>query len=164
MIEGFHAVSPKTDCPHCTPENIWPISEIAERVHCDDPCYVCGNKGENWLCLKPGCAKVACSRYVKSHMVNDHQKEHPNHDHPIVFSFADFSYWCYICDSYIIHPLLTHQEYFTMQKFGDDMDLKEMLKAIRAIKNKENVIEEGNEDELSDDDKQKESKEPSMAD
>ena len=72
QVQGFHAVTPKKDCPHCTSENIWPISHLAEKVNCDAPCYVCEFKGENWLCLKPDCATVGCSRYVKSHMVNEH--------------------------------------------------------------------------------------------
>ena len=27
-MDGFHAVTPKKDCPHCTPENIWPVKEF----------------------------------------------------------------------------------------------------------------------------------------
>jgi len=61
---------------------------------------------------------VKCSRYVKSHML-DHQADNPDHGHPIAFSFADFSYWCYACDSYVEHPLLDHASYFFEQKFGE---------------------------------------------
>lgn len=65
---GFHAVEPKRDCPHCTPENIAP-KEAFEGVHVNDPCVDCGNRGENWVCLKPGNPTVRCSRYVNSHML-----------------------------------------------------------------------------------------------
>mmetsp|Transcript_19102 Transcript_19102/g.25877 ORF Transcript_19102/g.25877 Transcript_19102/m.25877 type:complete len:119 (+) Transcript_19102:35-391(+) len=105
---GFHAVEPKRDCPHCTPENIAP-KESFEGIHVNDKCADCDNQGENWVCLKPGCRTVCCSRYVKSHMLAHSKK---NTDHPIVFSFADFSFWCYICDSYVVHPLLNHTEAF----------------------------------------------------
>lgn len=108
-MDGFFAVTPKADCPHCTPANIWPKDKFLEKT-VNDPCIECDYVGENWICLKPDCAKVACSRYVKSHMKEDHYVKNP--DHPIVFSFADFSFWCYECDSYIVHPLLTHQKFF----------------------------------------------------
>ena len=65
---GFHAVTPKRDCPHCTPENIAPKESFVGK-HVNDPCVNCGHKGENWICLKPGCGEVHCSRYVSSHMV-----------------------------------------------------------------------------------------------
>ena len=98
-------MTPKRDCPHCTTENITSVENFAGRSIMD-PCFECQYKGENWICLKPDCGKVACSRYVKSHMVKAHRAN--NNDHPIVFSFADFSFWCYECDSYIEHPLLKH--------------------------------------------------------
>ena len=101
--DGFHAVVPKKDCPHCIPENIATLEQLkGKSVH--DPCEDCGHVGENWICLKPGCLVIKCSRYVKSHML-DHQDEHAGYQHPIAFSFADFSFWCYACDSYIEHPL-----------------------------------------------------------
>ena len=103
IMEGLHAVCPKTDCPHCTSDNIATLEEIEQRT-IKDPCFECGYVGENWVCLKPGCNTVACSRYVESHMVITHQTQ--VEDHPIVFSFADFSFWCYKCDSYVVHPLL----------------------------------------------------------
>ena len=108
ITQGFHAVEPKKDCPHCTEENIAP-KESFEGVHVNDACPDCDNKGENWICLKPGCQTVRCSRYVKSHMLAHNQA---NNDHPICFSFADFSFWCYSCDSYVVHPLLNHTEAF----------------------------------------------------
>ena len=70
-IEGFFAVSPKIDCPHCIPENIWSLENFKNRK-VTDPCYECSYVGENWICLKPDCATVACSRYVQSHMKESH--------------------------------------------------------------------------------------------
>jgi uncharacterized UBP type Zn finger protein len=112
---GFHAVTPKRDCPHCTVENIAP-KELFVDKHVNDACEDCGHKGENWICLKPGCHQVHCSRYVKSHMVTHGETT----SHPIVFSFADFSFWCYSCDAYLEHPLLDHMEHFYLQKFAED--------------------------------------------
>lgn len=97
-----------------------------------DPCVECDYVGENWICLKPNCATVACSRYVKSHMREDHAVKNP--DHPIVFSFADFSFWCYECDTYIVHPLLTHQRFFYAQKFPQEVDMKQALAEMKEVK------------------------------
>jgi len=97
-VEGFFAVSPKRDCPHCTEENICLKSQLTGKS-IKDPCVECKYIGENWICLKPDCGTVACSRYVESHMADSHHAKNPNH--PIVLSFADFSYWCYECDSYV---------------------------------------------------------------
>jgi len=108
-MQGFHAIQPKTDCPHCTDENIWELQNFKGKRF-DDPCFKCGFVGENWICLKPGCAKVACSRYVAGHMRELHAANNPSH--MIVFSFADFSFWCYECDSYIIHKKLNHASFF----------------------------------------------------
>jgi len=117
-MQGFHAVTPRKDCPHCTPENILPPAEF-EGVHVNDECPEsdCHNRGENWVCLKPGCRAVRCSRYVKSHMASHRMQ---NDEHHIVFSFADFSFWCYSCDDYVEHPLLKHNRFFYSQKFGDN--------------------------------------------
>ena len=104
---------------------------------------MCDNRGENWLCLKPGAPKVYCSRYVKNHMLNFYMD---NPDHMIVFSFADFSFWCYACDSYIIHPLLNHTEAFYLQKFGDDASNEQVFQKMRESKH-DDTIAEGDEDE-----------------
>jgi hypothetical protein len=45
--------------------------------------------------------------------------------HPIVFSFADFSYWCYECDAYLEHKILNQVEHFYEQKFSADDGVKE---------------------------------------
>jgi len=109
QVEGFFAVTPKKDCPHVTEENVWFVENFNEK-HINDPCFECDYKGENWICLKPHCGAVACSRYVKAHMHSSHNAN--NKDHPIVLSFADFSFWCYLCDSYITHPSLNHVKLF----------------------------------------------------
>jgi hypothetical protein len=57
--------------------------------------------------------------------MSQHNQENP--EHMIAMSFADFSYWCYECDSYVVHPLLSHAsrdhpEGFYTQKFGASND------------------------------------------
>ena len=136
QVGNFFAVAPKTDCPHCTPENICSLEELADKT-VNDPCFECGHQGENWICLKPGCGTVACSRYVAGHMVNKHYVENPTHC--IVLSFADFSYWCYECDSYVVHELLKHVSLFYEQKFpkhGGSDGVKDAIVAADGVKNK----------------------------
>lgn len=147
QIEGFHAVEPKKDCPHCTPENIAP-KEAFEGIHVNDPCPDCGNVGENWLNLKPGSRAVRCSRYVNSHMLNYYFE---NPDNPICFSFADFSFWCFKCDSYVVHDLLDHTQAFYLQKFGEDDSQAKVFQKMRDSKY-EPVI--GEEDEEADSDEE----------
>ncbi|TNV75304.1 hypothetical protein FGO68_gene10125 [Halteria grandinella] len=131
---GFAAVYPKTDCPHCVPENIKPLAEmIASGKKVTDPCTQCQVGGEVWLCLT--CAEVHCSRYVEGHMALHNASE----GHPLVFSFADFSYWCYICDSYVIHATLNHHkegaaECFYKQKFGAESDADAIIQKMRESK------------------------------
>ena len=149
--QGFHAVEPKRDCPHCTAENIAP-KEAFEHVHVNDPCADCGHLGENWVCLQPDKINVRCSRYVNSHMLAWGRE---NEDSPIVFSFADFSFWCYKCDSYVVHPLLNHTEAFYLQKFAEDEPLKDVLKKMKDTKHEE-VLAEADEEEDSDEEEKKE--------
>ena len=122
-MHGFHAVYPKDDCPHCTVDNIKPLQAILDAgVKISSACAGCAHQGEVWVCLK--CAQVCCSRYVQGHMAL-HNQDNP--EHIIAMSFADFSYWCYECDSYVVHPLLSHAnrdhpEGFYVQKFGASND------------------------------------------
>lgn len=105
-IMGFHAVCPIQECPHCVPgENIAPIEEFKD-ITISSPCKDCDHTKENWICLK--CKVIGCSRYVKSHMVAHNEEDH----HPIALSFADFSFWCYECDSYVISKHLNHVKHF----------------------------------------------------
>ena len=115
IMEGLVAVTPKTDCPHCVNENVEDAFDF-EEVKVTSPCKNCGVSGEVWVCLK--CKEVFCSRYVNAHMMDHYQNE----KHPICFSFADFSYWCYDCSEYIIHPLLNHSQFYYPQKFGGETD------------------------------------------
>jgi NAD-dependent histone deacetylase SIR2 len=108
---GFFAVTPIHECPHCIPENILEVSEFKD-ITVATPCADCGHTKENWVCLKS--KYVGCSRYVESHMVAHNEKFH----NPIALSFADFSFWCYECDSYVTSKLLNHVNYFYPQKFG----------------------------------------------
>ena len=110
---GLHAVCPISECPHCIPENITPIEEFKELT-ITTPCYECEHTKENWVCLK--CKVIGCSRYVKSHLLAHNEKE----KHPIALSFADFSYWCYECESYVISKHLNHVNHFYPQKFGKE--------------------------------------------
>jgi hypothetical protein len=58
-------------------------------------------------------------------MANDHRDIH---HHPIVFSLADFSFWCYECESYVVHKLLNHnQSHFYAQKFPKEISIEEAL-------------------------------------
>ena len=113
FMEGFHAVTPKLDCPHCTDEHILDKDEFMEenapKVH--DTCKECGIGGEVWICL--ACKDVLCSRYVNSHMLDHFNKTNAEgRPHPICFSFADFSYWCNLCNEYVEHQLLQHKKVF----------------------------------------------------
>lgn len=73
-----------------------------------------------------------------------------NQDHPICFSFADFSFWCYKCDSYVVHPLLNHTEAFYLQKFAEDAPLKDVLQQIRDTKHQEQICEEDEDEDDAD--------------
>ena len=138
LMEGMVAVNPKTDCPHCTVEHVEDAFDFGE-VKVEHPCRDCGIGGEVWVCLK--CKVIFCSRYVNGHMQQHYQTE----KHPICFSFADFSFWCYECDSYIIHPILNHVSYFYPQKFGEESDQNKVMDVIRASKHQSSIPEQDEE-------------------
>ena len=55
----------------------------------------------------------------------------------MTFSFADFSFWCYECDSYVIHESLKHHSKdipngFYSQKFGEIDDGKVLEKILES--------------------------------
>ena len=113
-IMGFFAACPIKECPHCVPGiHIAPLDEFSE-LSITTPCKDCGHSKENWICLC--CKVIGCSRYVKSHMLAHNESE----KHPIALSFADFSFWCYECDSYVISKHLNHVKHFYPQKFGSE--------------------------------------------
>ena len=98
-MSGLVAIEPKKDCPHVLEEELKTPAELLDLCRkVTDPCSQCGIPGEVWICLT--CGEIFCSRYVQGHM-SLHNAES---GHPIAFSFADFSYWCYTCDSYIVNP------------------------------------------------------------
>ena len=95
------------NCPHCIPENIWRINQLAENMpEPECPCDICDEQGDILVCLKPDCGRISCSHKTNSHMANVHQAMNANHSHPIAFQFSDQKFWCYACNSYIEHPML----------------------------------------------------------
>ena len=81
---------------------------------------------ENWLCLK--CGKVLCSRYRNEHCLL-HQLESSEKDdgecHSVCLSFADLSFWCFKCDSYVTSERLAEvRSHFERLKFsgGENVD------------------------------------------
>eukprot|EP01004_Peranema_trichophorum_P002863 NODE_1890_length_1766_cov_42.093122_g1607_i0.p1 GENE.NODE_1890_length_1766_cov_42.093122_g1607_i0~~NODE_1890_length_1766_cov_42.093122_g1607_i0.p1 ORF type:complete len:530 (-),score=67.80 NODE_1890_length_1766_cov_42.093122_g1607_i0:123-1712(-) len=101
----YHAVEPKTDCPHVN-ENTQPlVTKNWKEV--DTGCGECGNMSENWICLQ--CHKVFCGRDVNGHMLEHSIKT----KHQCCFSLADLSCWCYSCEAYIVSTVVT-REYNTL--------------------------------------------------
>jgi histone deacetylase 6 len=88
---GF-AVQPKRHCEHCDL-----LAGLLPNITLDlnAPCGQCGNVGENMQCLS--CFSVYCGRHVKGHMLEHHEQT----NHPMVVGFADLSFWCYPCESYL---------------------------------------------------------------
>ena len=64
-----------------------------------------------------------------------------NPDHCIVFSFADFSFWCYACDDYVVSDKLDHGKAFFEQKFGEASQ-KEVFKIMKDSKHQDQIQEE----------------------
>ncbi|CAG5094398.1 Oidioi.mRNA.OKI2018_I69.XSR.g13520.t2.cds [Oikopleura dioica] len=85
--------------------------------YCISQCsFFSGHEEENWICL--ACGDCFCGRFINRHMV-DHSMEKY---HLVALSLSDLSFWCYVCDEYIIHtnPIL-HPLYRDAHKgkFGD---------------------------------------------
>ncbi|CAK5077356.1 unnamed protein product [Meloidogyne enterolobii] len=109
--QEFFAVTPLKTCPH--------LGQIADSKLPSDglntkaACNKCSNTGENWVCLK--CFEIYCSRYVEGHALG-HTEETK---HPLALSFADFSVWCYPCNSYIDNKVFDEaKEAAIKSKFG----------------------------------------------
>ncbi|KAH3767240.1 silent information regulator family protein [Pelomyxa schiedti] len=96
-MQGF-AVTPKRDCPHVA--RAFRREAMPESIQYGAPCAACGDTNENWICAT--CFEQNCSRYVKGHAARHFEQTH----HPVGLSFADMSFWCYECDSYIEHRSL----------------------------------------------------------
>ena len=72
-------------------------------IHSETKCEKCGiETDEIWVCLC--CGKCLCGRFVNKCMVDHSMKEY----HLVALSLADLSFWCYVCDCYIINtnPIL----------------------------------------------------------
>ena len=114
--KGF-AVVPKTDCPHCLDSMIEHLDNAITSLNSllvTSPCRECADNSECWFCLV--CENVFCSRYVKAHMSTHYDEM----KHAVAFSLADGSFWCYICNSYIINQQMTYlQTRYSAIKFTD---------------------------------------------
>jgi histone deacetylase 6 len=90
---GF-SVRPKAHCEHCET-----LPGLVDGVVLDlnAPCGICANVGENMQCLT--CFSVFCGRHVNGHMLIHHEES----GHPMVVGFADLTFWCYPCESYLHH-------------------------------------------------------------
>jgi len=97
---GF-SVHPKEDCPHFGSQIKMNIATVLNDQFNKNTCHTCNDKTENWLCLN--CGETFCSRYVKG----DAKQHFKDSAHSVAISFSDLSIWCYDCDDYITHPLLT---------------------------------------------------------
>jgi len=92
---NLFTVVPKEDCLHEDLLNFQTVTSHLNKDKLEDPCKDCSATHENWMCLL--CYDVFCSRYSNSHMV----KHNETTGHQIAQSFADGSFWCYSCDSYV---------------------------------------------------------------
>ncbi|XP_065830679.1 histone deacetylase 6-like isoform X2 [Oscarella lobularis] len=108
----LYAIQPLAWCPHL-PE-VAPVPR--QGINVKDPCTVCGDVIENWICLR--CYKVMCSRYANEHMI----KHSSDEDHHVVLSFSDLSVWCYACDNYVDNEMIRAAKQSAHQsKFGEEM-------------------------------------------
>ena len=113
-MTGF-AVQPKTDCPH--------VERVLDRlgelsVDTGAACGDCGDTRENWLCLM--CNAVRCSRYMNGDMVQHVEAAESPCRETVLASYADFSFWCPTCNSYIVHPkLAVLKQAMQLSKFGE---------------------------------------------
>ena len=131
---NFYAISPKTDCPHQGSLKFEEISDRLEKYTPNTPCKDCGATEENWMCLV--CHEIFCSRYSNSHMV----KHNETTGHHLALSFADGSFWCYTCDSYVyskdLHNIALE---FSALKFpdstGDKIDVDTLTQGFAGAGN-----------------------------
>ncbi|KAH3732774.1 ADPribosylglycohydrolase superfamily protein [Pelomyxa schiedti] len=113
LTEG--CVEPKRDCPHLVAHYAPLDSNDTSTLDgvMTRKCFMCAETHENWLCVK--CYTIGCSRHVQGHL----KEHHFTSGHCIAVSFMDLSFWCYLCDSYIIHPtLLPLYNKLHIAKFG----------------------------------------------
>jgi mono-ADP-ribosyltransferase sirtuin 6 len=109
---GYHAVSPIADCPHTKECSGFRANQV---IDLQAPCSVCGNVGENMVCLT--CGIISCGRHVAGHMLQHHDAT----SHPLVAAFTDLSFWCYKCESYLLQSNPRLRQYYGamhLAKFG----------------------------------------------
>merc|ERR1712130_448790 len=85
-------VVPKETCEHLEENAL--ISSIDSVTQ---TCGQCGTGEEIWICM--ACGGAFCGRFVNRHMV-DHSLDKM---HLVALSLSDLSFWCYVCDAYVIH-------------------------------------------------------------
>jgi len=80
------------------------------KADVDNETGSCPSK-ENWLCLE--CGVLRCSRYANGHGLQHWERTRaagdkgtPKVGHCIGCSLSDLSVWCYVCGSYLKHPVL----------------------------------------------------------
>ncbi|EDQ88423.1 uncharacterized protein MONBRDRAFT_8876 [Monosiga brevicollis MX1] len=126
LDSGYFAVEPKRDCPHVA--LVRPMLEF----ELESPCCDCGHVGENWVCL--ACSTVRCSRYINGCMLKHYEDSRGTlppslplppalraSGHAVAFSFSDFSFWCFECDSYVESPALRPiKRGATVMRFGEE--------------------------------------------
>jgi len=108
-------------CPHAKlsinlalldDSNASPLQSICSVVECS-------NTEENCVCTT--CGAVFCGRWKQAHMVQHNQET----GHNISLGFADLSFWCYGCDSYLHHltirPVYDAYCIFHQRKFGESV-------------------------------------------
>nr|XP_020832078.1 histone deacetylase 6 isoform X3 [Phascolarctos cinereus] len=108
----FYAVTPLSWCPHLVT-----VRSVPEGgLDVTQPCWDCSTCLENWLCLS--CYQVHCGRYIQAHMLQHHEAS----GHPLVLSYADLSAWCYTCQAYVNHEVLSEAKKAAYRsKFGEEM-------------------------------------------
>lgn len=106
------AVHPKENCPHLE----YHRTEELPVIKIPSCCFLCSDSSENWICLK--CYTIGCSRFVSGHQESHFQQT----GHCVAASFSDFSFWCYLCESYITHSSVqTVLQKLYQAKFGTDI-------------------------------------------
>ena len=138
---GFFAISPKLDCPHEQSINFEKISLHLKNGAIKKPCDDCTSAQENWMCLE--CSAIGCSRYFGSHMAKHNEVTR----HKIALSFADGSFWCYECDSYIhSKDLGSLAKTFSDIKFpetaNDNPDVNSLTQMLSNLNTKDDKSEE----------------------
>lgn len=87
-------VSPKSNCPHISLIDLYPIDQFKKLPFEKLKCKYCDIDIELWICLT--CSQAFCGRYMNNHY-QKHLSENP--EHIICISSLDLSVWCYKCET-----------------------------------------------------------------